>query len=52
MSAFCLGKLFVAVKIWYPLREKVGSEFFTYSKKYSGIYDTFAMFTDPNAAMK
>lgn len=51
MSAFCMGKLFVAVKVWYPLKEKVGSEFFTYKKKYSGIYDTFAMFTDPKAAV-
>ena len=49
MSAFCMGKLFVAVKVWYPLKEKVGSEFFTYRKRYSGIYDTFAMFTDPKA---
>ena len=52
MSAFCLGRLFVAVKVWYPLKEKVGSEFYTYRKKHAAIYDTFAMFTDPNAAMK
>lgn len=26
------GKLFVAVKVWYPMKEKVGSEFFVYKK--------------------
>ena len=28
MSLFCGGRMFVAVKVWYPLKEKVGSEFF------------------------
>lgn len=44
---FCGGKLFVAVKIWYPMKEKVGSEFFFYNKKFSDIYDTFALFKTP-----
>ena len=41
------GKLFVAVKVWYPMREKVGSEFFVARKKYYSIYDTFTLFNNP-----
>ena len=41
------GKLFVAVKVWYPMKQKVGSEFFMYKKKFSDIYDTYALFTAP-----
>lgn len=44
LSAFCLGNLFVSVKVWYPMKEKVGSEFFTAHKKYYSLYDTFGMF--------
>lgn len=47
LSMFCGGRLFVAVKVWYPLKEKVGSEFFFYRKKYSDIYDTYALFSIP-----
>lgn len=35
--------LFVKVKVWYPMKEKVGSEFFRCRKKYYSIYDTFAL---------
>lgn len=48
ISAFCGGKLFVAVKVWYPMKEKVGSEFYMYRKKYADIYDTYALFTVPD----
>lgn len=47
ISSFCGGRLFVAVKVWYPLKEKVGSEFFFYRKKFSDIYDTYALFSIP-----
>ena len=43
-SMFTLGKLFVAVKVWYPLGEKIDSEFFTAKKKYYSLYDTFLIF--------
>ena len=36
--------LFVCVKKWYPMREKVGSEFFRYSRKLGRMYDTFMTF--------
>ena len=37
------ANLFVKVKFWYPMKEKVGSEFFRCIKKYYCIYDTFAL---------
>lgn len=40
--------LFVSVKMWYPMKERVGSEFFRYSKKYGRLYDTFMIFDDAN----
>lgn len=38
------GKTFVAVKSWYPLKEKVGSEFFHARKKLYRIYDSYQTF--------
>lgn len=38
------GNLFVSVKVWYPMKEKVGSEFFKAVKKYYSLYDTYNMF--------
>lgn len=38
------GKLFVSVKVWYPMKERVGSEFFKASKKYYSLYDTYKHF--------
>lgn len=47
-SLFCMGKMFVAVKVWFPMRLKVGQEFFLYHKKNANIYDTYALFTTKN----
>ena len=44
MSLFFGGKLFVAVKLWYPLKEKISSDFFTAHKKYYSIYDSYNRF--------
>ena len=38
------GKLFIAVQMWYPLKARIGSEFFHARKKYWSIYDSFATF--------
>lgn len=38
------GHLFVSVKVWYPMKEKVGSEFFKAHKRYYSLYDTYGMF--------
>lgn len=40
----CGGPLFVCVKIWYPMKEKSGSRFFRFHRKYARIYDTFEKF--------
>lgn len=49
LSAFCFGNLFVSVKVWYPMKEKVGSEFFVAHKKYYSLYDTFGSFASAEA---
>lgn len=46
ISSVALGKLFCAVKMWYPLNERIGSEFFTARKKYYQIYNTFGFFEE------
>lgn len=43
VSWFALGNLFIAVKVWYPMKMKVGQEMFRASKKYYQLYDTFMM---------
>lgn len=44
LSFWTLGKLFIAVKVWYPLKEKVGAEWFVCRKKYYSLYDSYARF--------
>ena len=44
ISLFCGGNLFVQVKMWYPLKERMGAEFFRASKKYYKIYNTYDLF--------
>lgn len=43
ISLLCGGELFVAVKMWYPLKERLSAEYFRKHKKYLAIYDTFAL---------
>lgn len=38
------GNVFVAVKVWYPMKERTGAEFFHARKKYYSLYDTYNMF--------
>ena len=35
---------FVAVKVWYPMKEKVDAQFYTAKKKYYTLYDTYNTF--------
>lgn len=49
-SLFCGGRLFVSVKVWYPMKQAVGSEFFIARKKFYEIYDTYALFSSPTGA--
>lgn len=46
MSLLAGGSVFVCVKVWYPMRERVGSEFLFPRKKYLRIYDTYKLFED------
>ena len=52
LSAFCFGNLFVSVKVWYPMKERVGSEFFVAHKKYYSLYDTFGSFASADVGTK
>lgn len=38
------GRVHVAVKMWYPLKERLGAELFHVRKKYYRLYDTFGTF--------
>lgn len=38
------GNLFVCVKVWYPMKEKISSEFFKGHKKYFDLYNTLNTF--------
>ena len=44
MSLVAGGNLFVSVEVWYPMKEKVGSEFFKAKKKFYSLYDTYNKF--------
>lgn len=36
--------LFIYIKIWYPMKQKVYSEFFLGTKKVYGLYDSYGLF--------
>lgn len=38
---FLAPSLFVSIKYWYPMKEKISSEFFRGRKKLYSLYDTF-----------
>lgn len=44
LSILSLGTLFISVKVWYPMNERIGAEFFTARKKYYSLYDTYNTF--------
>lgn len=44
MSLFFGGKTFIAVKMWYPLHERLGAEIFHARKSLYSIYDSYATF--------
>lgn len=44
ISLFGMGKLFCKIRYWYPIQERVGSEWFRAKKKYYSLYDTFGDF--------
>lgn len=44
LSIFMGGHVYVAVKVWYPLKETIGHEFFRGRKKLFRLYDTYGSF--------
>ena len=38
--------MFCSVEYWYGVHERMGCRFFTYTKKYSKIYDSYKLFDD------
>lgn len=44
------GNTFVAVKVWYPMNQKVGSDIYHARRKYYRIYDTFLDFEASKSA--
>lgn len=51
VNNFSIGKIlpvsaFCGVEYWYGVKEKCGTEFFTYKKKYGRMYDTFKNFSE------
>lgn len=44
------GTMFVSVRVWATLRERLSAEFFRYSRKYGKLYDTYTEFKDPKDA--
>ncbi len=45
MSLLAGGGLFVAVKVWYPMKEKTGAEFFKYSRRLAALYNSYRDFS-------
>lgn len=44
LKLLTLGDCFVAITIWYDLKEKISSTFFHYHRRYSRLYDTYKIF--------
>lgn len=40
------ARVFVAVKVWYPMQEKIGQEFFRARKRFYSLYDTYGDFKE------
>lgn len=46
LSLLTGGQTYVAVKIWYPLHQKIGSEIHHIRKKYYRLYDSYKSFKE------
>lgn len=44
LSAFAMGKLFISVQMWYPLKERVGEKWYLCRKKWYRLYDSYGKF--------
>lgn len=52
IGLLCGGNLYIAIKKWYPLKEKVGSDLFMGGKKLFAIYDSYNHFDAPGEKKK
>lgn len=52
LGFICKGNLFIYIKKWYPLKEKVDSHFYFGNKKLYGIYDSYNQFGGFNEKSK
>lgn len=50
LGLLCMGSVFVDVKLWYGLREKVGSQWIRYSPRIASLYDTMYLEDEDSAA--
>lgn len=48
IGLICNGNLYVAVNMWYPLKEHLDSTFFFGNKRLFAIYDSYNCFNVPN----
>lgn len=46
-ALFFAPALFVSVRVWVPLRERLSAEFFRYNRRLGRLYDTYAEFSVP-----
>lgn len=56
VSLFAGGKLFVDVKVWYPLKQRVGLDIFACHRRFYSLYDTYSLFdgdtNDDNSTLR
>ena len=45
------SQLFVKVRVWYPMKERVGCDFYKASRKYCRVYDTYQLIEAPGAGV-
>lgn len=50
LGLLCAGSVFVDVKLWYGLREKVGSQWIRYSPRIASLYDTMYLECEDNSS--
>lgn len=44
LNLLFVGNMFACKEMWYPMKEKVSSEFFRFNKKYAKCYDSYKLF--------
>lgn len=50
MSLVLGGNTYMVVKVWYPMKEKIGQEIHHIRKRYYSLYDSYKQFETDNAS--